>query len=301
MPLQQDWPYWLTQGTQGYDPNVLGAPSLDVGARVGTPQMQPPMAASTMGGPTPDALGDAVGNALPPGMNMTPPNDPVEHAARKQGWMGVIQKMFSDPVMGDTLMRVGLQMMQPSAPGQTTGGHVAKAIMGGADYKEGREAGAKKETREDLNAKSKRNLEGAQADYYRTTKGKGGAGGGGTAARVQQVKQIAAALIATHPDLYQGPKGEAQAILDAQEELTKLEREKIAAGIFRGTYLPGTDPGAAAAAAKGVAGSLAVPGKAGATVSPGRKEAPAAAIEALRANDTPENRAFFQQKYGYLP
>jgi hypothetical protein len=191
--------------------------------------------------------------------------------------METLNSVLSDPVKGSALLRMGLQLMQPVPVGQSAAGHFGKAVLSGADYMEKRRAEDISDTNRGGLTKAEINLKNAQADYYRTTKGKGGTAGGGTAARVQQVKQIAAALIATHPDIYQGAKGEAQAVLDAQEELTKLEREKIAAGIFRGTYLPGTDPGAASTTAKSVAESLKATGKPVAIAPAGRPPVPAGA------------------------
>lgn len=255
MALKQDWPYWLTQGEGGFDPTSLGEAPLNImqGAQPTAPAQAPVPLGAPNGTPgMGDPLADSIGTSLPPGMNMTPPKDEAEVVVRKQGWLAAIQKMFTDPVLGDTLMRVGLQMMQPIKPGQTVGGHVAGAIMGGADYKTGRESAVVKEGRESAESKSKIGLQDAQAEYYRKTKGKTSAsGGGGTAAEVQKVNQIAAALRAGDPEYYAANPG--KDILDAREALDAVKREAIAAGLARGQILPGTDADATVRGAVGQA------------------------------------------------
>ena len=291
----QDWAYLLDGiGTQ--------QPPLGAGTPPGAlpPATRPPeqFPQGTPAG-NPAALGNAVGSGLPPGMDMKPATTPQEHAVRKAGWLDVITKLLSDPTTGDAIMRIGLQMMQPVPVGQTPLGHAAGAVLGGMDYTERRRAGDKKETREEAESKSKIGLQGAQAQDYRTTKGKGSAGGGGTAAEVQVINQLAAALRAKDPERYANMPG--QDILDAREELAAYKRAQIAAGILGKTVLPGQDVGAAADVAKAAAERLRTTGKPGATASPGIVQAPPAAIEYLKANDTPEVRAAFQAKYGYLP
>jgi hypothetical protein len=228
MGQQQQWPYYLTQGAEDFDPEQLPTQDLGLVSQASAPA------------PAPDALADAVGNGLPPGMDMKPAASPEEHAARKQGWLGAIGKMFSDPQTGDMLMRIGLQMMQPMKPGQTPGGHTAAAITGGLDYKEKRVAGDTESARKGAESTSKIALEKAHANYYNRA-AKDGGRGGGTAAEVQKVNQIAAALRQKDPERYAAMPG--QDILDARELLDAYKREQIAAGILKGTALPGVDIG----------------------------------------------------------
>jgi hypothetical protein len=63
-----------------------------------------------------------------------PPRTPEEQQQRVSGWTQVVQRMQQDPALQMSIMRMGLQMMQPQQPGQTTGGHIASALGGSVDW-----------------------------------------------------------------------------------------------------------------------------------------------------------------------
>jgi hypothetical protein len=241
---QQDWPYWLTQGAKGFDPMQLGSaqvgPEIAPGMAIGTPGQT----AAPQQAPVRDTLSNAATDSLSPqmpaGITMGPPKDAAEHAERKQGWLDTLSKMLENPEAKQALLRVGLHMMQPIPVGQTAGGHVAKSILGGADYLAGATQQSTENKRKGAESTAKIGLENAQADFYKRRKD-GGSGGGGTAAKVQQVNQIAQALIKSHPDQYAG--NESQAILDAQELMSSVQREQIAGRLAASQILPGIPAG----------------------------------------------------------
>lgn len=62
----------------------------------------------------------------------TPP--PASVAPQRESFGQQIRGLLQDPVTGGAILRTGLGLMQPRAPGQTAAGHIAKSILGGADY-----------------------------------------------------------------------------------------------------------------------------------------------------------------------
>jgi len=70
---------------------------------------------------------------LPAGFNAGEPTDPTEIKRREDGW-AQLQATLSEPNMRLSLMRMGLQMMQPVPVGQTGVGHTAQAALSSMDY-----------------------------------------------------------------------------------------------------------------------------------------------------------------------
>lgn len=278
---QQQWPYYLTQGMEGYDPTIQPMPPVlpDVGYNIGTPGPGPITAPPGPGPgpvpmfPGPDQLGGALTPSTPPGVEAKPPVSAEDLAVRKKGWAETINGILADPNTRQAILNFGLNAMQPIQLGQTPGGHLAKAALSGMDtYTTGVAAG-KKEKRTEAESKSKINLERAHAEYYRKGKA-GGAGGGGTASEVQKVNQIAAALRAGNPEYYAANPG--KDILEARKVLDAVKREASIAGLGRAQILPGTDARATIQEAiqqyKDI--QAGVSGKKGATVSPGKHQIP---------------------------
>lgn len=70
-----------------------------------------------------------------------PTTDPQEIAARKEGWMQVINRVTSDPNLMRAVGLFGAQMLQGRQPGQTLGGQLGQAwMLGRTAYDFGKEA-----------------------------------------------------------------------------------------------------------------------------------------------------------------
>lgn len=64
-----------------------------------------------------------------------PPATPEEFEQRKVAWQGILDRIQNDPMLRQTLLTVGVRMMQGRRPGQTTGGAIAESIgLGAAHY-----------------------------------------------------------------------------------------------------------------------------------------------------------------------
>ena len=76
-------------------------------------------------------------------LNIGKPKTPAEAAERKSQWSQIFEKIGQDPSLQRALMLAGVSMMQPLAPGQTTGGKIGEGLgVGLAAYESGEAARA---------------------------------------------------------------------------------------------------------------------------------------------------------------
>lgn len=73
-------------------------------------------------------------NGLPPEVQAAPPKTPEEMQQRKSQWGVFLDQLKSDPNAQLSLLRLGTNMMQPIAPGQTAAGHLGRSLDDSVSY-----------------------------------------------------------------------------------------------------------------------------------------------------------------------
>lgn len=112
-----------------------------------------------LGGP-PDPFAQI--NPDPMAAATAPPQSPEELQQRVSGWQTFFSRLQSDPALMAGVLRMGTQLMQPMAPGQTRAGHFAGALEHSVDYAAASRAARTEEARKGMLAQSEVAQRGAQ-------------------------------------------------------------------------------------------------------------------------------------------
>ena len=92
---------------------------------------------------------------------------PEQQAANAQGWKGFLERFKTDPSLQAGVLQMGLSMMQPVAPGQTGGGHVASSLSSGLNQMALIESARRKKALEDANEQRENKKLQTNADYMK--------------------------------------------------------------------------------------------------------------------------------------
>ena len=69
-----------------------------------------------------------------PNAQVSPPATPEDHANRVSGWQAFFEKIKSDPMIQNTMIKMDTDLMQPVPLGQTPIGHLGRALSSSVDY-----------------------------------------------------------------------------------------------------------------------------------------------------------------------
>lgn len=108
----------------GFPPMAAGSPGTGVDVMAPPAGIQAPQAGGF------DLLSGAQDNSW----NVGAPKTPEERADRVSGWQEFFSQVQQNPNLLMAIMRMGTQLMQPIAPGQSVGGHFGNALAGSVDY-----------------------------------------------------------------------------------------------------------------------------------------------------------------------
>lgn len=122
--------------TAAIDQHISGNPGASAGA---VPGQQPPAPTAQQGTPG-TQVPTSQGQAPQPG----PPKDATDYHTRREGWLSFMDKLTSNPMFGDMMLKFGTSLLQPVQPGQSRTGHFAQALMGGVQYAKNEAASAQK-------------------------------------------------------------------------------------------------------------------------------------------------------------
>lgn len=101
------------------------------------------------------------------GMTGQPPTSPEELAQRTQGWMGVLDTVRTNPHIAQALLFAGARMLQGQRPGQSFGGALGEAAMGGVAMYGQLEQSVQDRAAKEAEAKSIQGVRTAQVEESR--------------------------------------------------------------------------------------------------------------------------------------